>query len=110
VQFLIDPKRRWPWLAHAAIVAKHRLNDPKLALRYATALSQYATDPSVPSWVKQMRLPIYEDMGEYDAARILLGGLLDSGTVTDPHEYQFLAQRLSQLKDSAEKSSKPSKR
>ena len=26
-QFLHDPNRRWRWLAHAAIMAKHRLHD-----------------------------------------------------------------------------------
>ena len=33
--FLRDPDGRWRWLAHAAIVAKHRLKDMPLALRYA---------------------------------------------------------------------------
>jgi hypothetical protein len=47
-------------------------------------------------------------MGEYETARILLGGLLDSGVVQDPHELHLLIERLNQLKD-AEKSSKPSK-
>ena len=30
-EFLTDPNRRWPWMAHAAIMAKHRLNDLPLA-------------------------------------------------------------------------------
>jgi hypothetical protein len=107
-QFLLDPQRRWPWLAHAAIMAKHRLRDPELALRYARALRQHATDPRIPSWVRQMELPIYEDVGEYEAAKILLGGLLHSGQITDPNELQFLIQRLEQLK-AAEKSSTASK-
>jgi hypothetical protein len=108
-QFLVDPKRRWPWLGHAAIMAKHRLHDTDLALKYAKALREHATDSSIPSWVKQMELPIYEDMGEYEAAKILLGGLLHSGAVTDPHELRFLVSRLKQL-EAAEKSSAPSKR
>ncbi len=37
--FLADPNRRWPWLAHAAIMARHRLKDQPLALRYAQALA-----------------------------------------------------------------------
>jgi hypothetical protein len=106
-QFLVDPERRWPWLAHAAIMAKHRLHDLPLALRYANALTQYATAPSVPHWVSQMRIFLHEDMGEYQIARVLLGGLLDSKAVKDPHEIRFLMERLEQLK-SAEKSSSPS--
>ena len=34
-EFLLDPNRRWPWLAHATVLAKHRLHDLPLALRYA---------------------------------------------------------------------------
>ncbi|HUQ75344.1 MAG TPA: hypothetical protein VM183_11505, partial [Burkholderiales bacterium] len=30
-QFVADPDRRWPWLAHAALIAKHRLKDLPLA-------------------------------------------------------------------------------
>ena len=32
-EFLRDPNRRWRWLAHASIMAKHRLHDTSLALR-----------------------------------------------------------------------------
>jgi len=108
-KFLIDPNRRWRWLAHAAIMAKHRLSDPALALRYARALSEQATAPSVPDWAKQMHIFVLEDMGEIETVKILLGGLLVSGTVTDPHEMHFLTERLKALQ-SAEKSSTPSKR
>lgn len=108
-EFLVDPDRRWPWLAHAAIMAKHRVHDLPLAMRYAQALAQTASGSQVPHWAKQMRIFLYEDMGEYETARVLLGGLLDSGAVQDPHEMRFLIQRLETLKD-AEKSSSPSEK
>jgi hypothetical protein len=41
-QFLQDPNRRWRWLAHAAIIAKHGLNDNTLALKYADELARLA--------------------------------------------------------------------
>ena len=106
-EFQRDPNRRWRWLAHAAIMAKHRLNDMPLAVRYAQALAQQATAADVPSWAKQMRIFLLADMGEYETARVLLGGLLDSGQVKDPHEIHFLIEQLDRLK-SAEKSSLPS--
>ena len=106
-EFLADPEHRWPWLAHAAIMAKHRLDDLPLALKYANALAQHATAPTIPHWVSQMRIFLHEDMGEYQTARVLLGGLLDSNAVKDPHEIRFLIERLEQLKG-AEKSSSPS--
>jgi hypothetical protein len=108
-EFLADPNRRWPWMAHAAIMAKHRLNDLPLALTYAQALAAHATGPDVPHWARQMEIFLYEDMGEYETARILLGGLLDSGAVQDPHELHFLIDRLDGLKD-AEKSSRASEK
>ncbi len=93
-QFLLDPQRRWPWLAHAAAVAKHRLKDLELAKRYAAAIQQRATGPDVPLWAKQMEIFILEDMNELETARIMIGGFLASGTLTDPAEARFLEQRL----------------
>jgi hypothetical protein len=104
-EFLRDPERRWRWLAHAAIIAKHRLKDMPLALSYAEDITRHAS--SAQTWAKQMRIFILEEMGEVDSAAILLGGLLAGGEVTDSAEIHFLSERLATLKD-AEKSSKPS--
>ncbi|MCW5604106.1 MAG: hypothetical protein KIT18_06135 [Burkholderiales bacterium] len=95
-KFLEDPDRRWRWLAHCAILAKHRLNDQALALRYAEDITRHARAAS--NWARQMRIFILEDMGELESATILLGGLLASGEVTDPREIHFLTQRLNELK------------
>ncbi|MGA8006876.1 MAG: hypothetical protein WCA17_12320 [Burkholderiales bacterium] len=96
-EFLKDPNRRWRWLAHAALLAKYRLKDLPLALRYATAVERLTTAPDVPVWAKQMRLFILEDMDELQAAKVMLGGLLASGQIKDPAELQFLKQHLDQL-------------
>jgi hypothetical protein len=106
VKFLEAPDRRWRWLAHAAIVAKHRLKDVPLALRYASDITAHA--PAAMGWARQMRIFILEDMGERQAATVLLGGLLESGEVTDPAEIHFLTQRLEELK-ADEKPSPPSR-
>jgi len=100
--FREDPPRRWRWLAHAAIVAKHRLKDDALALRYADDIARLAQE--APSWARQMRIFILEDMGELDSATVLLGGLLATGEIDDRNEIRFLTQRLEQMKKSAEKS------
>ncbi len=97
-EFLKDPNRRWRWLAHAALLAKYRLKDLPLALRYATAVERLTTAPDVPVWARQMRLFILEDMDELQAAKVMLGGLLASGQIKDPAELQFLRQHLEQLK------------
>jgi hypothetical protein len=97
-QFAADPNRRWPWLAHAAFVAKHRLKDLPLARKYAQALRLQATGPEVPAWVQQMEIFLMEDLNEFEGARVLLGGLLQSGRITDPNEIAFLSRRLEELK------------
>ena len=96
-RFAEDPNRRWPWLAHAALVAKHRLHDLPLARRYAQAIRLHATGAQVPPWARELEVFILEDMNELDAARKLIGGLLSGGQITDPHELRFLARRLDQL-------------
>lgn len=105
-EFLKAPNTRWRWLAHAAIVAKHRLNDMPLALRYADDITRHA--PGAMGWARQMRIFLLAEMGERQAATVLLGALLASGEVTDPAEIHFLTQRLEELK-AAENSTAPSK-
>ena len=95
--FLEDPNRRWPWLAHAALLAKHRLKDLPLARRYAADLDRLTTAVDLPLWARQMEIFILEDMNELEAAKIMLGGLLHSGRLDDPVERRFLEQRLKEL-------------
>ena len=95
--FQADPQRRWPWLAHAVLAAKHRLRDLPLARRYAQALRQQATGPEVPAWALEMELFILQDMNELDSARALAGAMLHDGGITDPHELQFLSGQLERI-------------
>jgi hypothetical protein len=96
-EFARDPNARWPALAHAALLAKHRLNDLGLARRYAAAIQHQTTDASVPSWARQMEIFILEDMNELEAAKVMLGGLLATGRIRDPEERRFLEGRLREI-------------
>ena len=96
-QFLLAPNRRWRWLAEASIVAKYRLHDSRLALRYAPALTEHATAPGVPFWARDLSVILLSDMGEYEAARGLIAALLRSGSITDPHEVEFLEKKLQEM-------------
>ncbi|MBI1943641.1 MAG: hypothetical protein HYS35_08230 [Betaproteobacteria bacterium] len=96
-EFAADPDRRWPALAHAALLAKHRLNDLALARRYAAMLERLTSDESVPLWARQMEVFILEDMNELEAAKVMLGGLLATGRIRDPGERRFLEARLGEL-------------
>lgn len=96
-KFLEDPNRRWQWLAHAVVIARHRLHDLPLARGYAKALRERATGKDVPHWATQMEILLAEDMNEAETAKVLLGGLLASGQITDAHEFNFLKGRLEAL-------------
>lgn len=99
-EFAQDPARRWPWLAHAVYLARHRLHDAALALRYARLLAK-STASEIPDWARQLEVFVLEDMGEIEAVKILLGALLASGKIRDPHERWFLSQRLHDLEATA---------
>jgi hypothetical protein len=96
-QYFIDPNRRWPWLAHAALLAKHELNDLPLARRYAAAVQRHATAPDVPLWAKHMEVFILDDMNELQAERIMIADLIRGGRINDPAEAGLLKQRLEEL-------------
>jgi hypothetical protein len=98
-QYLRDPNRRWPWLAHATFLAKHRLKDMDLALKYAAALQKYTTAKDVPVWATTMEIFIREDMNELETARTMIGGLLASGRITDRAELNFLDRRLREIEE-----------
>ena len=106
-QFLRDPNRRWRWLANATLACKHRLKDLPLALQYAREITQLA--PEAPAWARQLHIILLEDMGEVESAKVMIGGLLDSGQIKDPYELRFLIDRLQSLKEKAENSTSSSK-
>jgi len=101
-EYLNDPNRRWPWLAHATVLAKHELKDLPLARKYAVALQAHTTAAGVPGWVRQMEPFILEDMNELEAARVLIGGLLSSGQITDRRDLLLLERRLQLLEERIE--------
>lgn len=102
-KFNENPDRHWRWLAHAVITAKHELRDMELALKYANALVEKATGDNVPYWAKDMKIIVLEDMGEVEAAKVLVGGLIASGEITDPYELNFLQNKIRQLEEKMSK-------
>ena len=89
------PNQRWPWLAHAVFVARHVLHDNTLAEFYAAALRTQVSDPTVPTWVRQMDLLLRADLGETADAQAILGGLIAAGQIRSAAELKFLESRLS---------------
>lgn len=99
--FVERPLQRWRWLAHATIIAQHRLGELELALEYARLLATHTAPGEIPFWARDLQIIVLENLGELEAARILVGGLLASGEIDDPHELQFLENRLKMLEDRA---------
>ena len=98
-KFIEEPNKYWRWLAHAVITAKHEIKDLDLALKYADALAEKATGENVPYWAKDMKIIVLEDMGQLQAAKILVGALIDSGEITDPYELNFLTHKIAALEE-----------
>lgn len=98
-KFNENPNKYWRWLAHAIITAKHEIKDNELALKYANALAEKATGKNVPYWAKDMKIIVLEDMGEIEAAKILVGALIDSGEISDPYEINFLTHKITTLEE-----------
>jgi len=98
-KFNENPDKYWRWLAHVVITAKHELKDFDLALKYANALAEKATGENVPYWAKDMKIIVLEDMGQVEAAKILVGALIDSKEIKDPYELNFLMQKIKVLEE-----------
>lgn len=98
-KFNENPQKYWRWLAHVVITAKHELKDFDLALKYANALADEAIGSDVPYWAKDMKIIVLEDMGQVEAAKILVGALIDSKEITDPYELKFLVQKIAVLEE-----------
>ena len=96
-QFEVDPNRRWRWLTDVSVLARHRLKDLALAREYVQAVRLKATGPDVPLWAKQMEMLLLQDMNELDTAKVMLGGLIESGQVTQENELRFLYERLAEI-------------
>ncbi|MGO4377687.1 hypothetical protein [Pseudoduganella sp. RAF53_2] len=89
-RFKEDPNRRWPWLAHAALIAQHRLHDPQQAQRYAAELRAQASE--APQWARELQ-PLLAGT-ELQATRRLAGAMLTTGQITDASELRLLERRL----------------
>jgi hypothetical protein len=92
-RFLQAPDENWVSMTHAVHLARYRLDDPALAVRYAQSLRERA-GPQVPGWATQMEVLLRAELGETEAARVLYGALFESGALADPREQQVLAERL----------------
>lgn len=86
---------KWRWLVQAVFLARHRLNDPELALDLAYKLSKMQlVDDTMPAWGRQMPAFILQDKGDREDARRIIKELLLTGHGFHPNEINFMAGYL----------------
>lgn len=95
-KFLENPNKHWRWLSQCAVIAKHQLKDFDLALKYAKGIREKAS--AAPTWARQMEVLLLDDIGEYQTAEIILGGLISSKQYRDEKELAFLQEKLTEIK------------
>lgn len=82
-----DITHKWRWLAQAAYMARHKVKDLPLALDLARELADLSNRyPGLPVWTRSMPAFILAEMGETEAARLLLGAILESEPSLSPEE------------------------
>ncbi|HBA34488.1 MAG TPA: hypothetical protein DCZ12_10185, partial [Gammaproteobacteria bacterium] len=60
-------------------------------------LAEATYDLNVPNWAQQMHIFLLEEIGEVEAAALLLGALLSSGSLSKEEEIRFLQDRLRRM-------------
>lgn len=88
---------KWRWLAHAAYLARHKLDDLPLALDLAYKLSRMqVAGGELPLWARQMPAFILKEQGERDSARDLIEQMLATEKNLHPNEVNFMAAYLTE--------------
>lgn len=96
-----DPEHAWQWRTQAVYFARHRLHDLPLALSIAKALAA-DPNPNAPFWTKQMPAFVMLQMGDRQAALILLRSQLDNTPDLNADERAFLKKSIDRLSTSTQ--------
>ena len=79
---------RWRWLAQAAYLARHRMQDNDNALRIARKLGSIYKPGEMPNWTRNMESMLMADMGDKQAAYLLMLEILkNEGPRMSANEY-----------------------
>jgi hypothetical protein len=97
--FMAGPEVHWRWMAQAVMFSKYRLLDLPLALSLARELREAAQGKNIPDWASELEAYLLHDLGELEAALLLIGTMIEEGTITDPDELRFLNQRILELEE-----------
>ncbi len=90
-----NPQLHWRRLTEACLIAKHKLNDLELALRFADKLAATPAEVNMPHWARDFQFLLLADLNEFESAIAIIQALLQSGSIKDPDERKFLKEKLS---------------
>ena len=89
-----DPQLHWRRLAEASVIAKHKLRDLELALRFAEKLAAQPASIDMPQWARDFEFLLLAELNEFESAIAIIQALLQSDVIKDPDEKKFLQERL----------------
>lgn len=85
---------KWRYLGHAVFLARHKMNDMKLALQLADELGK-TYKPGMPAWPLQMKAIVASDMGEKEMAYNLMVDMLQNDSKSmDPAEINYMLDEI----------------
>lgn len=90
-----NPQLHWRRLAEASLIAKHKLHDLDLALRFADKLAKQPASVKMPHWARDFQFLLLAELNETESAIAIIQALLQSGSIKDPDEQRFLRGKLS---------------
>ncbi|MEZ5658845.1 MAG: hypothetical protein R3E83_10005 [Burkholderiaceae bacterium] len=108
-RFRENPQAHWAWQAFGVHLAKHRLGDLRLARALAFSLREKAPGTSIPQWARDLEFFLLTDLNELDAARALLGGLIDSGQLKDEKALRAMVETLEQAERRHDADARPTR-
>ena len=89
-----DPQKHWRRLAEACVLAKHKLGDLELALRFAERLALQPASVKMPHWARDFRFLLLADLNELESAIAIIQAMLQTDAINDPDELRFLKEKL----------------
>lgn len=92
-----DPQKHWRRLAEACLLAKHKLGDLELALRFAERLARQPASVKMPPWARDFHFLLLADLNELEAAIAIIQAMLETDAIDDPDEQRFLREKLSEF-------------
>ncbi len=89
--------KTWIHIAHAAILAHHKLKNQKLALELSEILYNQSKNPNIPIWAKNLHWVFHSNLNQHTAAITLIEGVIAQSETINKSELNFLIKEHERL-------------